>query len=115
MFSFQLVYSLVEQECSLALEPDAVRLLAISVCEDALTMHLSFLPLTGVLSAADPLEYTVPVSLVIQVVSFVRPAVWPCVLSFAIHVVVQPLADVLSSIKPLVRSLTAHLVVCPVA
>ena len=90
-------------------------LFPVAVGKDALTMHLTFFPLSFVLPPTYPLKDSKSMSLIILVLSFVCPSIRPSVLTFSMHVVVEPLSYVLSAVNPFVRSLPSHLVVGPIA
>ena len=89
-------------------------LFPVAVGKDALTMHLTFFPLSFVLPPTYPFKDSKSMSLVILVLSFVCPSIGPSVLTFSMHVVVEPFSNVFSAVNPLVRSLSSHLVVGPV-
>merc|ERR1719469_438499 len=90
-------------------------LLLVSVSERAVTVHLAVLPLTRIHATIRPLECTVAMALVIQVVAFVDASIWPGVLATAMHVTRMPLTDEFSPIQPFISTVPLHLIIDPVA
>ena len=73
-------------------------LLLLSICERALTVHLSIFPLPLIHTAIRPLKDAVAVSLIVYVVALVDAPIGPCVLTSTVHLARMPFAHVFSTI-----------------
>ena len=105
----------IHEQGALALEPDTVSELLVSICKSAFPVHLSFFPLAGVHATIRPYERSASVPLIIFVVAIEYSSVRPSVPTAPIHVAGEPISVKLAPIQPLVCALSLHLVVQPVA
>ena len=106
---------LIHLKCALTFKEYSVYLFTFRICEGALTVHFTSLPLTRVRASIRPSKDAVTMSLIIQIITFVHSTIWPCVLSSAMHVACMPITYIFAAVEPLVSTLPLHFVVDPVA
>ena len=81
----------------------------------AFTILFVLLPLADVLSTVFVRKGSIPMSLIIYVITFIDSSIRPDLLALSVHVVVQPLSCIFLTIMPLVHPVASNLVLQPVA
>lgn len=111
MSSVLMILSVLDPSDSLSVFPLSVFLLTFGIDIDSFTVLFALVPVTNVFSAIGPLESTLALLHVIDVLAYVLSAIWPGESTMTFHLVVLPVTSVDSAISPLIDTTSMNVVI----